>query len=204
MADKIARLISFLLHPLWMPLLVMLLLFSPAGPVPFRMSQPFILALSGIVVLTTLLSPLLVTWILIRLGLVSSLFMNNREERIYPVITVAVFYSLTLYLLPKLEILAIFNQYMKGAAILAVVSLFISMFDKISLHMIGLGGLAGLFLGLSLRFGNGMHAALLGSILLAGLAGWARLRSGAHTPGQIYTGFLTGLPVMAGVILFLL
>jgi membrane-associated phospholipid phosphatase len=59
--------------------------------------------------------------------------------------------------------------------------------------MVGIGGLAGAFLMLGF---NGLHDYTLWvilSFLLSGIMGWARLQLKAHSPFEIYSGFLLGM-----------
>ena len=72
----------------------------------------------------------------------------------------------------------------------------VNFYRKISLHMIGIGGFTGLFLGLSLNFGINLNTEMIAGILLAGIIGFARLKSNSHQPAEIYTGFLMGVLVM--------
>jgi membrane-associated phospholipid phosphatase len=69
--------------------------------------------------------------------------------------------------------------------------------------MVGIGGLSGTFVGLQFYTGlNQMHYILPGFIL-AGLLGVARLLLNAHSPAQVYAGFLLGFFSLIGVFLFL-
>ena len=77
-----------------------------------------------------------------------------------------------------------------------ILSLAVNFYRKISLHMIGIGGFTGLFLGLSLNFGINLNTEMIAGILLAGIIGFARLKSNSHQPAEIYTGFLMGVLVM--------
>ncbi len=62
--------------------------------------------------------------------------------------------------------------------------------------MIGAGGLVALiaFLAFSLQVDLQFYLGI--TVLLAGLTGTARIILKAHTPVQVYTGFLTGFSVV--------
>ncbi len=199
---KFARVISYVFHPLLMPMYVFLYLFTLDSFLSRSIPFTFKLALAGVVVLTTVLSPLFLTWMLKRLRIISSYYMSEKEERMYPVLAISVFYYLTYYLLRGIHISTIFSYYMLGAALLAILSLAINFFAKISLHMIGVGSVAGLFLGLALNFGINLNMEILSGILVAGFIGFARLRSNDHQPAEIYSGFTLGLLVMTGLMAF--
>jgi len=201
--SKTARVISYIFHPLLLPLYVLLLLMNLN--VFLSRSYPFSykLALAGVVFLTTILVPLFLTWMLQRMKIISSVFMNEKEERIYPLLSISVFYYLTYYLLKGIHVSSIFSFYMLGATLLAILSLAATFYRKISLHMTGIGSFTGLFLGLSLNFGINLYPEIFSGILLAGVIGFARLKSNSHQPSEIYSGFLMGVVVMT-ILMYLL
>ena len=203
METKIARGISYIFHPLLIPSYTLLLLLNLdifiSHPVPVSYKK----ILMGIVLLTTFIFPLFFTWFLYRLRVVSSFFLGNKEERIYPILTVSVFYYVTYYLLRGTHISTIFSYYMLGATLLAILTLIINFYRKISLHMIGAGSVTGLFLGLSLNFGINFNAELLSCIMLAGMIGFARLKSNSHDPAEIYSGFAMGAATMTLLMILL-
>lgn len=197
METKIARGISYIFHPLLIPSYTLLLLLNldifnfHTVPAMYKM------ILTGIVLLITFIVPVLLTWFLYQLGIISSFFLGSREERTYPILSVAVFYYVCYYMLRSGHVSTIFNYYMLGATLLAVLSLIINFYRKISLHMIGAGSFTGLFLGISLNFGINFTPELFASILLSGIIGYARLKSNAHEPSEIYSGFILGALTMS-------
>lgn len=198
-----AKGISYLFHPLLIPTYILVLLLnvhrfmSPSLPFVYR------LVLTGIVVMTTILFPLFLTWVLYKLRLISSFYIDRRDERIYPIMTVAVFYYVTYFMLKGIQVSSVFSYYMLGATLLAVLSLVINLFHKISLHSVAIGSFTGLFLGLSLQYGLSFNTEILTGILLSGLVGFARLGMEAHRPSEIYSGFVAGVTVMVVMILLL-
>ena len=196
MADRIARGISVIFHPILIPLYILLfllnqnLVFSPVIPLKSK------LILSGIVIFSTIALPLLAAWLLYKLKLVSSITMKTREERIYPLLIVAIFYYMTYYMLKSFPVSSLFSYYMLGSAFLVICALIISFWMKISLHMIGIGGFLGVFLGLSLKLSLDLSGLILPAILLCGIVGAARLNENSHKPSEVYTGFLAGVIVI--------
>ena len=76
------------------------------------------------------------------------------------------------------------------ASILAFV---INLKWKISAHMIGMGGLIGVIIGVSERLTLDLNATLIVLFVMAGFVGFSRLRLNAHNPFQVYLGFLVGM-----------
>jgi len=78
----------------------------------------------------------------------------------------------------------------------------INYFWKISLHMLGMGGLTGVFLGFALRIGIDIFPFLAFLIFLSGLVGYARLKVNSHNPPQVYVGYIVGVVLMIVVYMF--
>ena len=66
--------------------------------------------------------------------------------------------------------------------------------------MLGVGGLVGVLMGLNVLFG-GLLEWLIIAILISGIVATARLTEGAHTQGQVYAGFFTGVLIEFGCVL---
>jgi hypothetical protein len=203
METKLARGISYIFHPLLIPTYILLALLNFNDFISHSVPFSYRLILSGVVFLTTFIFPLILTWLLYRLELVSSFFLFRKEERIYSILAISIFYYVTYSLLKGIHISTIFSFYMLGATLLAILSLVVNFYRKISLHMIAAGSFTGLFLGLSLNFGINFNAEVFTSIILAGIIGYARLKSNTHKPAEIYSGFAMGAIVMTLLIILL-
>jgi hypothetical protein len=199
MEERIAKILTLIFHPLFVPFYMLLILMNVntffAAMIPVKAK----LFLAGLVFLMTILFPLVTIFLLYRLKLVKSFYLESREERIYPLLAVAVFYYITYYLLKSFTISFIFSYYMLGATFLTILAMIISFYRKISLHMLGIGGMTGLLMGLSLNLNIDLTWFVIAAIILAGFLGFARIQSNSHKPSEIYSGFLVG-----GVVLFLL
>ena len=151
MADRIARGISVVFHPILIPLYILLFLLNQNLFFALLIPVKSKLILSGIVFLSTIAIPLFSVWVFYKLKLVRSITLETREERIYPLLIIAIFYYMTYYLLKSFPISFLFSYYMLGSSFLVICALIISFWMKISLHMIGIGGFLGVFVGLSLK-----------------------------------------------------
>jgi hypothetical protein len=198
MTNKFAVALSWILHPLFFPLYTLAILLLRVN-LYAELPLSYNLLLAGIVLLTTLLFPLLIIGLLYKKKIISSLLLTVREERIYPILCMALFYYLTYYVLKGVTLSGFFGYYMLGATILAIAALLVTLFHKVSLHMISMGAFTGLFFGLMLGYGLDLLALVIPGILLSGLLGYARLETHAHKPGEIYSGFLLGFVVMTAM-----
>lgn len=191
-----ARAIAIVFHPLMIPLYVLLLLLNLDSFLTYSLPLSYKTTLAGTIFLTTALFPLLLTWILFRMKLISSVYLSARKERTYPLLAVTVFYYLTYFLLKGIHISTLFSYFMLGATLLAILALLFNYYRKISLHMIGAGSVTGFLIGLSANFGVNLSTEILAGILLSGIIGYSRLKTNSHHPADVYAGFAMGVVVM--------
>jgi len=191
---KLTQLISILLHPMFMPLLVLHLTLLALPSIAFTLSQNLLL-IYGILVFSTMVLPLIsIVWLL-RKGKVSSLEMSNHKERSLPLFKTVIWMSFGYYLLQNLLFYApILKAELLGAIIIILIAAMVSKFWKISLHLLGIGGVVGVFIALQIMHGGFLYL-LLFFILFSGLLGVARIKQKAHNHAQVYVGFLVGLSV---------
>lgn len=188
----LARIISLVLHPLIIPSAGLLLLFNSGTYLEFLSYQQqravFIILLTGTAILPVSIIPLMVLH-----RMVTSLEMKEHNERVFPLLVTVLFYGFTWYMLRRLNVPGLISIYSITAALMVLVCALISIKWKISLHMSALGALAGTLLAVAFRFNINLQLFLSLVFLGGGLAGWARLRLNAHTPAQVYAGYLGGV-----------
>ena len=142
--------------------------------------------------LSTIMLPLINILFLIRSKKVSSLEMANHKERSLPLFISAIWIWFGYYSLEKILVLSpILKSEILGIIIITVIASVISKYWKISLHMLGIGGVIGVLISLNILFG-GMGKAIIIAILFAGILGVARLHEKAHNHTQIYAGLILG------------
>jgi hypothetical protein len=188
----LARIISLVFHPVIMPPLGLLLLFNSGTYVDFlsfdQKRAVFLILLTG----TTIL-PLSVVPVMLLQNMISDLKMANHRERVLPLFITATFYGFTCFTLSRLNVPGLISTYSITAFLAVLLCAVISVKWMISLHMTALGAVTGMLLAISFRFNINLLGFLILAILLSGIAGWARLSLKAHTPGQIYIGYLAGV-----------
>jgi len=191
---KLTQLISILLHPMFMPLLALHLTLIVLPSLAFTLSQNLLL-IYGILVFSTMILPLVSIFWLMRKGKVSSLEMSNHKERSLPLFKTVIWMSFGYYLLQNLLFYTpILKAELLGAIIIILIAAIVSKYWKISLHLLGIGGVVGVFIALQIMHGDFLYLLLL-FILLSGLLGVARIKQKAHNYAQVYAGFLVGLSV---------
>ncbi|HEX5003355.1 MAG TPA: hypothetical protein VFW78_12740 [Bacteroidia bacterium] len=187
-----SRFLSYVLHPLLMPFYAVLILFNLNTYLAFSTTIQLQHLVLLIVFITTLAFPLLSTLLLLKNGTIQSLEMETARERRSPFLFAAVCYLICYYLLYKLPVSRLLGTMVLAAALTLFISLVLSFRYKVSIHMIGIGGLSGVLFGIGQVLQADVMTPLLICILVAGFLGTARLLLNAHSPGQIYSGFLIG------------
>ncbi len=157
-------------------------------------------ATSGIVLIsligiTTFIIPVLSLYVLKLSGSISSITLDRREERLTPMIYTAIMYGITAYMFStKLELGNMLALYIGISTLLILITGAITIFWKISLHGMGVGGFIGFILGLNQHVRLPHFELLLPLLfLVAGVVLSARLKLNAHSPVQVYVGFVLGI-----------
>ena len=201
--------ISLVFHPLLI-ILYMLLVFILVNPYlfPYRGGREF-----GTIVLivffTAVAIPLVAILLMYSTGLIKSLDMKERSDRIGPLMCTSIAY-LWLFLNIKTHnaIPSLFSGFVLGAIIALFLAFFINNFSKISLHAVALGGFFFAFLHLILSYGRpytvfnfgpeqllSIHNVLLLVICITiiGAVLSSRLYLKAHSIQDVGGGFLVGM-----------
>ena len=197
---RLSKLISIILHPIFMPILALYLSFSQVPSIGFAITnyQNYIYL---VLIFSTVILPLISIFFLIKSGKVSSLEMSNHKERSVPLFMTAIWMGLGYY---TIENILVFSPIIKaeliGAISIILIASIISKYWKISLHLLGIGGLVGVLIALEIIYGNLQHLIII-FILLSGVLAMARIKEKAHNYPQVYIGFLGGLSVELLIIL---
>lgn len=202
MEEKFAKIISVVFQPLVMPLLTLLIVFNSNTYLSFSISNEMKMFIYFLFIAFTVVAPTLIFLILIRRGIISTLEMREASERRIPFMVSIVLYFALYYILRKLPLPGIVYVLLLGTLFSIAVCFFITLLWKISIHTVAAGGVAGSLLGLSIRLGADFIFPLYAVIVLTGFIGYARLKLYAHTPAQVYSGFVVGAALMAGIIFF--
>lgn len=188
-----ARFISYLFHPIWMPLYVVLMFWILNSQQYLLSNGSAWLYIVIVVIINSILIPVLVFLLMKRLGVISSLSMERKNDRLYPFLITGLFYITSWFVFHNLQILDIVAYVFIVSAVLVFVALIISFFWKISVHSMSIGAMSVFILYLTaIHFIPTSGPAYI-VILLSGLVGFARLKLGSHNSTQIYIGYLTGV-----------
>jgi hypothetical protein len=141
---------------------------------------------------STILLPAVMVFFFRVSGLISSWRMEEQKERNWPLLSGALIYLASFYVVHDTGFPFFVRLFLLGAILGILISLLINLRWKISLHMIGIGGLCGGMTMLMLLQENGSPVILFTIFICAGMLGTARLFLNAHSPQQVFAGFITG------------
>lgn len=197
--ECVARTVSFLLHPMLMPVYSLFFIFNVDSwfvLIPFGVKlYSFIITLFTLVVLPLVCFPLFRHF-----HLISNYSLDDRQERIYPILAVIAFAFLGFWLLGGVAYTDVVQRlYLVLIVLLSLFSV-ITLRWKISMHMTAIGSVCGLLLVLGLKFSGEVRGSFMFMIILAGILASCRLYLKKHTPWQVYAGFLFGISLVAGML----
>ena len=203
MEERLAKIISYIFHPIFLPLYSLILLFDLKSCFSFELIFKARLMLMAFVAITTIVFPLSIILLMKHQGFIHSFQMDERKERKFPYLITAIFYLLTYNMFRQLQLPNIYTFYMMGATLLIIIVVIINLWWKISTHMIGIGGVFGLITALAINLSLNLFFQIIVIALVAGIIGYARLKLNSHKPLEIYAGFLAGAFVMLCVFYFI-
>lgn len=195
MSRKLAHTVSVLFHPLLMPTLgLMFMLYSGSyiSLLPYEAKKLIVI----VIAINTFALPLLMIPLFYRFGIIKSLEMHEPRERIIPLAFTLIPYLFSFYFLQKLPLPSLLSSFILGASVTILITLIISIWWKISVHLVGIGGLTGFIFAFSNRLYTDVLLFIVIGVAVAGIVAWARLTLNAHKPSQVYAGFGLGWGIM--------
>jgi hypothetical protein len=178
-----------------MPLYATAILFNTNNYLAFAITSQVQKIIYLVVFATTYLLPSLTAMLLLQTGKINSIQMEQSRERNIPFLVTAIYFAACFYLLQKIPMARILGYAILGASIAIFISFLVNLRWKISIHMVGIGGIIGLLYVFSQQMHFNFLCPILFFAIVAGALGTSRLIMNAHVPSQIYAGFLLGFAV---------
>ncbi len=199
---RVAELLSVAFHPIFMPLYGLLIIYSSHTLHSFMPAEIkrmiFILVTANNVMI-----PLALATVLYARGAISTFNARDRNERMILLTFSVVMYSITAFLLLRMQIPSLFRAYFISIAIVTLITLVITVFYRISLHASGIGGLLVLIVFMILLYNNSMVWQMVAVLVTGGAVMASRIHLQDHSPSEVWTGLLAGVATMS-ISLFLL
>ena len=189
--DIMAQIISVVFHPLLIPVYGMMILFSaPAlfGYLPFEVKKLLIL----IVLINNILLPLSLLPFFRYKNIISSWSLENRSERIIPLLITTLLYAVTSYIIFRFPIPVFLKTFINAVFFISLVITIINFWWKISIHSAGSGVLTALVFILSFRMYSPLGWYVISVIIISGMVLSSRLRLNIHNPRQVWLGYFAG------------
>lgn len=196
-ADIMAKFISVIFHPVFMPLYGLIIIFSAPtlfGFLPSVQKKIVLLIFST----NNILLPLSLIPYLKWRKMISSWTIDDRSERIIPMAITSFFYMVTVYVVLKFNIPVFIKSFILSTALFSFVLTVINFWWKISIHAAGAGAMTSLIFVLSIRMHTPLTPFLISAILASGLILSSRLWLNSHNPREVWLGYLAGIAGMAG------
>jgi hypothetical protein len=198
--DNLAKIVSIVFHPFLIPLYGLTILLSAPTFLKYLPVEAK-RVLFTVILIDNVFLPLALLPFLRYRNLISSFHIDDRKERIIPLLITSILYCTTSFIVFRYQIPFFLKSFIFATSVVAILVSMINFWWKISIYAVGAGALTATVFSLSLK----MHAPLtwyiLAVILASGLILSSRLRLNAHNPSQVWVGFLTGF---LGISLFIL
>lgn len=189
----IANLISVFLHPIFMPLIGCLMLYT-AMPELFAGTKPKLLTgWLGMIVINTIMFPLILMLLLKGLGFIKSIYLKDVKERVIPLIGIMVFYFWPYLVAKNVHGPLLAQIFLLGNFWGIVVVFMMTIFFKISMHTSAMGSLLGLLCVMMLSTQSFFVLPLVLLLAAALLVVWARKSLAAHNNKELFLGCVVGI-----------
>jgi hypothetical protein len=196
-----SRIASFVFHPFFMTTIAALGIYKLV-PLSFHdYSSGAIKIFMVNLALFTILLPFLSVLIFRKLGLISDTKMHDAGDRIYPLLTALIFYTLAYWLIARGLPLCI-HSLLLGSCFSIFLLFIVTNFYKISVHTAAAAILPGVCIVLMASEKIPITSLIL-ALLIAIIVGMVRWLLGAHTVGQILLGYLAGIFTQLGAYYYL-
>ena len=200
---SLAWLLSVIFHPLFIPTISSVVLFRFA-PELVPLTEDGKYGILGFIFIGTFLLPTGAIALFWASGLIRSLSMDERKDRHLPHLAAFLCYLGVAYLLDHfLPVLRLPYCLMLGSAISAGLTGIITLFWKISSHMVGMGGFLGFQVFIAREaLPESFLLPVLISMVFSGAVASARYYLKAHDTLQILAGFFLGMVISSVSVAF--
>lgn len=194
-----AKIISYLFHPLFVPLYVGLFLIYEVRLFNDRTDWQQKIIFAQFFIYYTFF-PLMTTLLSKALGFIQSVYLKTQKDRILPYIVCEIFYFWAWYVFRNLHFPKEVVMFALGVFLACSLGLIFNSYLKISMHTISLGVLCAFCLLASTMSSTSYGIYISIAFLIAGLTATARMVDSNHTQKEIYLGFFVG--VLAEVVAY--
>lgn len=188
----VAKIISYIFHPLFIPLYIGWFLINPGRYFPGGDAWEHTKLMISFFVNYTFLP--LVTLLLAKgLGFVQSIYLRTQKDRIIPYVVCQIFYFWVWYVFRNQEFPKEVVMFALAVFLASALGLILNAYMKVSMHALSVGVAITFFilLGMMTQWNYGPYISIV--TLLGGLVCTSRLITTNHTPREVYIGLFAGV-----------
>ncbi|WP_179021179.1 hypothetical protein [Winogradskyella forsetii] len=191
MKNFILKGISFVFHPLIMPLLGVLFYFSKT---PRFIPEPVMKAKIFSIVILTIILPILLFFLLKTINKVNSIYLKSTKERLIPLFINSVIILLILIrVLTPSEIIELYYFFL-GILCSTLTCFILAIFKiKASIHMIAASGFFMFAIAIGIHYQININGTIALMMIILGAIATSRLHLKAHTNQELFIGIFTGM-----------
>lgn len=200
----LANIISFVFHPVFMPVIITYLLYvlAPNSYTGLTDKQAYFFIIR--IAIIAVFFPLLTTILCKQLGFIQSIYMRDPKDRIIPLIATMIFYFWVYWVHKNIDSPLMLRVLFLGNFWGIILLFIINIFFKVSMHTSAAGGFLGIMIVLLFTNPINMMVPLFAAIVLCGIIGTARLLLGAHKPGEIWAGYALGIIAQVAAYIYII
>ncbi len=183
--------ISYILHPLVMPLIGAIIYFTAA---PRFIPEEIVRAkIFGLIILTVLI-PIVLFFFLKSFGTINSIHLEEVKQRKIPLLLQSILLIIVIKVIIDIYHYPELYYFFLGVLFSSLSAIFMVLFNiKASLHMTGVSGVTMFTIALSIHFGMNLTLLITALMIANGLVATSRLHCKAHTNLELILGFLIGV-----------
>lgn len=189
----LGKVISYLFHPLFIPLYVSayLIYIHPYSFAVFDAKQKALRLVSIFVI--SAFFPAITVFLLWRLGFAQSIFLRTQKERIIPYVSSIIYFFWAFYVSKNLQgTPEIMTSFFLGIFLAASMAVMANNYYKISMHALAIGGAAMFMVLVGFFTHESVGLPIAVATIVAGIVCTARFLVSDHTPHEIYSGLTIG------------
>lgn len=193
-AKIFAQINSYLFHPLFVPLYIILFLLYLHPSAFTGFSDATKVRVVFIVIINLLFFPLISVLLLKAVGFIDSIYLKNQKDRIIPYIASGIFFFWAYHVFKEQsQYPEVWVSYLLGLFLASSAALIANIYFKVSMHAVGVGGLLGMFYLLSNSQEMLMTWSFVAVLLITGMVCTSRMILKAHNAVDIYGGLIIGV-----------
>jgi hypothetical protein len=198
-----AKIISYVFHPVFMPLTMAVVVSILNSSAFAAIDQKQRMQWFGNLALNTVFFPIVTVLLIKAVGFMESIQMRTMKDRIIPLIGTMIFYFWAYLIFKNIQAPLVLRVLLLGSFWGIVAVFMVNIFMKISMHTSAAGGALGILIVLMMVSHINLFLPFLLVLLVAGLIGTARMVLQAHRPVEIWAGYVIGIIVQMAAYFYL-